>query len=216
MNNNVNSPILDSGWIYRLHSLGIDQSTRLCVLLHGWTGDEFSMDVFLRAIPPVYRVLSPRGPYPALDKGYSWISYTPGIQPPFSEFQATSSKLLSLLNRLSALHNLPNTKITVIGFSQGAAMALAFALTFPDRVERAACLSGYLPQSGLPSPEETDLSGLAIFIAHGMRDKIVPVENAIKAATWLESAGAQVSICQADVGHRLHSKCFSKLKEFLS
>lgn len=185
-------------------------------MLHGLTGDEYSMDVFLRAIPDSYWVLSPRGPFPAPDHGYAWVAHHPGLTAPFSVFQNTAAALNSALDHWISQLQLPETRLTLLGFSQGAAMALAFALTFPERVERVACLSGFIPQSSLPGADETSLADLRVFISHGTRDKIIPIEHARNAAQWLERAGAAVTTCESDVGHRLGAPCYRGLKEFLA
>lgn len=185
-------------------------------MLHGWTGDEYSMDVFLRAIPANFRVLSPRGPVQAPEHGYGWVSFRPGVAAPLPDYQLTAAKLNSALDRWISQHTLPNTRLTLIGFSQGAAMALTFALTYPERVERVACLSGFLPQTDLPGPGEFSLDGLRVFISHGAQDKIIPVENARKTASWFKAAGARVTTCESEVGHRLSASCHRGLKEFLA
>jgi phospholipase/carboxylesterase len=210
------TPIYDSGWIYRLHPPRQEGATRLCLMLHGWTGDEYSMDVFLRAIPGSYRVISPRGPVPSAQQGYGWVTFRPGLHAPYPDYQDTARKLSTALEDWIRRHQLPDERLTLIGFSQGAGMALSFALTFPNRVERVACLSGFLPQNGLPPPESISLTGLKVFISHGALDKIVPLENARLAAAWLKAAGAEVITCQTDVGHRLSASCHRGLKEFLA
>lgn len=215
MNNKQSTPIIDAGWIFRHHNTGESQNTRLCVMLHGWTGDETSMDIFLRAFPAGYLVISPRGPIAADEGGYGWVSYRPGTIAPFPHYQAAAHNLSLLLERWIGQQNLPDNKISVVGFSQGAAMALSYAVTFPERVDRVACISGFLPQIDLPAAQTISLSGVKVFITHGTKDTIIPIERAHEAAAWLEAARADISSCQADVGHRLSANCFRKLKEFL-
>ncbi len=216
MSDNPISPIYDSGWIYRLHPPKDPGASRLCLMIHGWTGNEYSMDVFLRAVPPIYRVLSPRGPVVSPDGGYGWVSYRPGLKAPFPDYQDAARNFLPALERWIHQHRLPESPLTLVGFSQGAAMALSFALTYPARVERVACLSGFLPQNALPAPEAFSLAGMRIFISHGTQDKIVPPEYAHRTAEWLRSAGAEVKLCESDVGHRMSASCHRGLKEFLT
>jgi len=175
VSDNVSSPILDLGWIYRVQRQNEPAKTRTCVLIHGWTGDEFSMDVFLRAIPPDYAVLSPRGPIHAAEGGYGWVSHRPGNLAPYQDFQKTAQDLLAHLDRWIIQNHLPGGKLTLIGFSQGAAMALSLGIAFPGRVARIACLSGFLPKPSLPDLSLTPLQDMKVFIAHGTRDAIIPI-----------------------------------------
>ncbi len=216
MKDNRSAPLYDSGWIYRLHLPKSADVNRVCVMLHGRTGDEYSMDVFLRAIPADYRVLSPRGPYSAPEHGYAWVASYPGLTAPFPDYQITAANLNAVIDRWINQNHLLGDRLALIGFSQGAAMALVFALTYPERVDRVACLSGFLPQTDLPVAGEFSLAGLRVFISHGTQDKIVPVEHARKAALWLKAAGAHVTACESEVGHRLSAPCHRGLKEFLA
>lgn len=174
------------------------------------------MDVFLRAVPGNYRIISPRGPVQSPEHGYGWVSFRPGLYAPLTDYQDTAHKLSAAIESWIIQHQLPGETLTLIGFSQGAGMALSYALTFPERVDRVACLSGFLPQSGLPSPGSISLAGLKVFVSHGTQDKIVPVEHARQAAAWLQKAGANVTYCETDVGHRLSAYCHRGLKEFLA
>lgn len=216
MTANFAQPIIDSGWVYRLHPPKDPNPSRLCVFMHGWTGDEFSMDIFLRAVPPDYSVVSPRAPFTSEEGGYGWVTFRPGTLAPITDFQITARNLLTKLDRWIEQHQLPDNPLTLVGFSQGAAMALATALAYPDRIEQVACLSGFLPKNGLPTPSPEIANGMKVFISHGTQDPIIPVERAREAADWLQAAGAQVTRCESNVGHRLDAACFRLLRDFLA
>jgi predicted esterase len=53
-----------------------------------------------------------------------------------------------------------------------------------------------------------------MFIAHGTDDDRVPVEKARLSAELLENAGAAVTYCEEQVGHKLSAKCFRGLEAF--
>jgi phospholipase/carboxylesterase len=209
--------IYDSGWMYRIHSSNNENKTRVCILFHGWTGDEKSTDIFLRAFPSSYCILSPRGPVESNEGGYGWIPFRPSYLAPFSDFKTSAEILAPVIDRWIDQNKLPGGKLTLVGFSQGAAMALCFGITFPDRVERIASLSGFLPNSSsLPDPRSLPLKGLQVYISHGTQDEIIPINRAREGADWLNHAGAIVSTCESNVGHRVSATCFRGLKEFLS
>lgn len=173
------------------------------------------MDVFMRAIPSDYAVLSPRGPVPTDEGGYGWVSYRPGNMAPFPEFEKPAKDLFVHLDRWISQNDLPTGKVTLLGFSQGAAMALSFGLVFPDKVEQIACLSGFLPLPPLPDPANHPMQGMNIFISHGAQDKMIPIVRARETAAWLKQTGANVITCEANVGHRLSANCFHALQDFL-
>ena len=53
-----------------------------------------------------------------------------------------------------------------------------------------------------------------MFLAHGAFDEIVPVGRAREAVKLLGQAGAQVTYCEDDVGHKLSLSCFQSLQTF--
>jgi len=207
--------IQDSGWFYRIPRQTEQASTKICILIHGWTGDEYSMDIFLRAVPAEFAVLSPRGPVTTVEGGFGWVAHRPGNLALYQDFKKTAQELRSRLDHWITQNYMPGGKLTLVGFSQGAAMALSFGLAYPERVDRIACLSGFLPQGILPDETSLPLLGVNIFIAHGIQDKTILIHRAHEAADWLQRAGANITICESKVGHRLGANCFQALKNFL-
>jgi predicted esterase len=51
-------------------------------------------------------------------------------------------------------------------------------------------------------------------VAHGERDEIVRMDRAYHAVDVLEQAGAQVTGCFDDVGHKLGASCFRGLENY--
>ena len=102
----------------------------------------------------------------------------------------------------------------LLGFSQGAALAYSMAILSPERINSLAGLSGFLPDGTTTRLSAGRLNGLPVFIAHGTGDDLVPVDRARAAVAQIEQAGAQVTYCEDDVGHKLSAKCFHGLEAF--
>jgi phospholipase/carboxylesterase len=58
------------------------------------------------------------------------------------------------------------------------------------------------------------LKGKPVFVAHGTRDETVTIESARASIEILEQAGAQVTFCEDDVGHKVSAGCLRALKDF--
>jgi phospholipase/carboxylesterase len=189
--------------------------SRLMVLLHGWTGDEHSMMVFTGRLPQEAWIASPRGLHPAPQGGYSW--YAPrefGSWPGLDVFIPAVEFLSGWINS----ENFPDVdlnQIDLVGFSQGAALAYTFALLHPERVRAVAGLAGFLPE-GVVRYLGTDkpLYGKPVFVTHGSLDSIVPVAMARRGVDILQQAGADVTFCEDEVGHKLSANCFASLQVF--
>ncbi len=119
---------------------------------------------------------------------------------------------------LNTMHfpNVALSHVSLVGFSQGTALSYTFALMYPERVTSVAGLSGFLPEGAIDLVSSRPLLGKRIFIAHGTRDELVSVERARLAVELLKQAGAQVTYCEDDVGHKLSMSCFHGLQAFFS
>ena len=91
-------------------------------------------------------------------------------------------------------HGVDASRVLIGGFSQGAAMALLAASTFPDgTLGGAFALSGYLPTNRLPAELRTTLKPPPhVLLCHGTHDDIIAVTAADRARELLERAGAHV------------------------
>jgi phospholipase/carboxylesterase len=88
------------------------------------------------------------------------------------------------------------------------------AIDRPERIASVAGLSGFLPEGTSTWLSNERLKGLPIFIAHGTEDELVPVNKARLSVDQLEKAGADVTYCEDEVGHKLSAKCFRGLEAF--
>ncbi len=201
------------GWVVRQRLPSGNGPHPLLLLLHGWTGDENAMWVFSERFPKDHWLVAPRGLYATPFSGYGWQQRLEGSWPRIDDFRPAVDALLNFLRP----ENFPGAdleKINVAGFSQGAALAYSLALLYPRRVGALAGLSGFMPEGVERLVEARPLQDKAAFLAHGLRDELVPVERARQARDILRSAGAQVFYCEEDVGHKLAASCFRSLGEF--
>ena len=186
---------------------------KLLISLHGWTGNEDSMSIFTSRIPEEYLVISPRGIWRTPLGGYGWQKSGNGDRSDSLGFQPAIEALDNLIISL----NYPGIEITrfsLLGFSEGAALSYTIALKYPDRIEKLAGLSGFLPSDVLESVVHGSLHDRKIFIAHGSMDELVSVEKARSVVMAFKQAGAEVVYCEEDVGHKLSAGCFRGLGEY--
>jgi phospholipase/carboxylesterase len=195
------------------------QESRLLLLIHGFTGDENSMWVFARNLPSDYWIVAPRAPYPAEPGGYSWRPHQAselGL-PGFEQLHSTVEDLIHLIDAYQSSAGLdPARPLDALGFSQGGAMSGLLAFLHPDRVRKLGILAGFLPSSLDALAEGRPLAGKSVFLAHGTRDETVPIDQARVSMELLEQAGAKVTYCEDDVGHKLSLPCLQSLRKFLA
>jgi phospholipase/carboxylesterase len=204
----------DSGWIVRIRPAAVDSVDRVMLLIHGWTGDENSMWVFGRQLSPEYLILAPRGPV-AAPSGFGWAALDQGQSPPIHAYIDTSHQLMDQVYSWLKAHKMnQETPIDLMGFSQGTAICFAILSQRPGQIAKTAILSGFMPpgtENFLPAGH---LAGKEVFVAHGANDETIPVNRAQNAVNVLKQAGAKVTYCEENVGHKLGAACARGLKEF--
>ena len=202
-----------NGWQIRMRIPGSVGLHPFHLLLHGWTGDENAMWVFANRFPKDHLLVAPRGIYPAPAGGYAWHTNPNRSAPRVEDFRPAVDRLTQLLDS-PEIPTSDLSRLNITGFSEGAALAYTFSVICPLNVQAIAGLSGFLPEEISPLLENQPLSGKNVFITHGTRDHLVPVSRARTAAELLEAAGARVTYCEDDVGHKLSASCFRGLEGF--
>lgn len=205
-------------------TLRVRQSThpspRLLLLIHGLTGDEDSMWVFVRDLPSQYWMVAPRAPYPSqmVQGGYSWYPSRSEREdlPSLEQLKPAAEALIRLVDDYSASIGIDATTFDVMGFSQGAAVSSLLAFLYPQRIGKVGILAGFVPGGldGLVS--QRPLEGKPFFVAHGTKDERVNIERARASMKLLERAGAKVTYCEDEVGHKVSLNCLRALKNFLT
>ena len=203
-------------WTLRVRA-SQSKNPRLLVLIHGWTGDENSMWVFTRGLSPDYWMIAPRAPHSAESSGFSWRPYQPETvgRPSLEALKPAAEALIRLIDEYSASVKLDALQFDLVGFSQGAAMANVVGILYPQRVRKMGVLAGFVPSGLEELVLKKPLAGKNIFVAHGIQDQMVPIDRARASIEVLERAGAQVTYCEDEVGHKLSATCLRALEKYL-
>jgi phospholipase/carboxylesterase len=204
-------------WVLRVRPT-THKPARLMLLLHGFTGDENSMWLFARDMPSEYWMLAPRAPHFAKPGGFSWRAPHPATfgRPSLEQLRPSAEALIALVDAYSASAGIDASTFDVMGFSQGAAMSNLLAFLYPHRIRRTGILAGFVPGGLDELVLQHPLQGKPFFITHGTKDEMVPIDRARASISLLEQAGAQVTYCEDDVGHKVSVTCLRALREFFS
>lgn len=224
------SLITFNDWTLRIRETS-HEKPRLLLLLHGLTGDENSMWVFTRDLTSQYRMIAPRAPHSAEPFGYSWRPHPSSIprsaqdnalgRPSLEQLLPAAEALIRLVDEYQAPAGIEASperrrRIDVMGFSQGAAMSNLLAFLYPQRIRKIGILAGFIPSGLEELVTKRPLEGKPFFVTHGTKDEMVTIDRARASMALLEQAGAKVTYCEDEVGHKVSVTCIRALRDFFS
>ena len=192
----------------------------LLLLLHGYGSNEEDLFSFASELPDDSYVISVRAPYDLQPYGHAWYAiHFDADENKFSDnVQAKQSVeiIASFIDEIVKQYPIDTENVTLIGFSQGAILSYATALTYPEKVSKVVALSGYFNQEIMPEVIDTNaISHLKFFVSHGSVDQVIPVDWARKAKPALENLGLEVEYQEYPIGHGVSPKNFYDFKNWL-
>lgn len=187
-----------------LHGLGTDGGDFIPLL----------RDMDLSAVGPV-RCVFPNAPLRSISLNgtdmHAWYDAAPvetrrhASQPADEAGLRDSQRLVQALIEREEGLGMPSERIVLMGFSQGAVLALQTGLRAPQRLAAVVALSGYLPLNARTLQMESNIANqrLPIFLGHGEHDEVVGLDRARAARTVLQVMGHLVDWHLYDMGHEV-------------
>ena len=192
----------------------------LLLLLHGYGSNEEDLFSFASELPEEYYVISARAPYDLMYGSYAWYAINfDADENKFSDLnQARTSRdlIANFIDELVKNYPIDESKITLIGFSQGAILSYAVALSYPQKIERIVAMSGYFNEEiAIDNYQSNNFNTIKIFASHGNVDQVVPVDWARKAKPILDQLGIQNVYKEYPVGHGVAPQNFYDFRNWL-
>ncbi len=194
---------------HSLIRLGPDRSEQRLVLLHGWGADaDDLLDLAALLVGPAVGVVALRAPlsHPS-GQGRQWYDLE---EPNWPQLPGAR---ISLRQRLDALaQEVPLEQTVLLGFSQGAAMALDVATGGTGLP-----LAGLISCSGYPHPnwQPGAQAMKKILLTHGEQDPVVPYGASEMLQEQLGRSGIDAELISFAGGHTIDSSLFPALRDYL-
>ena len=171
------------------------------IAIHGWKGNRSSMEHVANALNMKYAQWTfIQGPYVVSDNEYSWFD---GNEKEGWRYQESFDLLHHAILNLNK-SGFPNSKIFLLGFSQGACLAMEFT------IRQEFSLGGIIPIAGFIGKKDRFKNDIVdgaqdtpVLLIHGSRDEMVlPAESEI-AFELFSDAGFKVQLQTLPVGHKI-------------
>ena len=191
-----------------------EKPSRAVIGLHGWTGDEYSMEpIAISVKAPSAKWVMPRAPYKAdTGEGYTWFS---GSDETGWKYDKTLEMMPELITKVSS-DGFENRHIFFVGFSMGAGLSLLTAGRLPFQVGGVVAISGFIKNRELFTSKMTKQSlGTPILILHGTHDKLVLPRKAEETVDFLKNLGYSVRYQTYDAGHKVPNEAMHIINSFI-
>lgn len=191
-----------------------DPAAAPLLLLHGTGGDEHDLLSVGRQLAPGAALLSPRGD--VLERGAPrfFRRFAEGVFD-LADVERRTHGLADFIAEAARHYGFDASRLTALGFSNGANIAASLLLLRPESLAAAVLLRPMVVLEPTPGPAPA-LVGKRILISSGSVDPIVPPEHPARLAEIFRRAGADVTLRTHAASHGLVPGDFHVVKEFLT
>jgi len=186
------------------------------LMLHGFGSNEADLFSFADYLPNDLLIISARAPISLDFGGYAWYQiYIDGLNNKISDNQQAQEivyQLSEFIDQLIEKYQIDPDNFNLLGFSQGAILSYALALTYPNKIKNIVALSGYINEDIMPLNEKmSDYKHLNFFVSHGLYDDIIPIGLARKIPPYLTARQIQHTYREYPMGHEVNNECLNDM-----
>lgn len=198
-------------------------SVPLLVMLHGIGSHEEDLIQLAPYLDPRFAVVSLRAPLSLPMGGFAWFEMTWTEEGPVGNIpQARASlQLLSTFLEQVLQEGIPDVpfdpaQVYLLGFSQGAIMSLALALTQPEKLAGIVAMSGRLPAEIVAEAAPPEhLQNLSILAVHGRQDTVLPIDCGREIRDYFSRLPLRFTYREYDMGHEVSPQSLLDIQAWL-
>jgi phospholipase/carboxylesterase len=185
----------------------------LLVLLHGYGSSEsdlFQLGPGLPLSPVVASLRAPlEAPWPLV--GWSWYPLDAPGAPAVAGVDAAVDAVLEWIDGLEVAP----TSIGLLGFSQGASLALQLLRAAPTRFAYAVALAGFVPTIDHAGDAELARVSPPVFWGRGTLDSVIPPAAVLRTTEWLPKHSALTGRIYEGLAHAVSPQELADVAAFI-
>ncbi|WP_394748672.1 alpha/beta hydrolase [Spongiimicrobium salis] len=198
-----------------------DDKPPVLFLFHGYGSNEEDLFSFAAELPEQLCIIAVRAPHNIMvPNAYAWYSInfdsTDGKWSDEKQAAESRDAIGNFIVEACNTYGLDEENVSILGFSQGAILSYALALSFPEKIKNVIALSGYVLEGILTEGyKEKDHRKLAVYTSHGTMDDVIPLQWAQRAPGLLKSLGISHDYQEFPIGHGVSPQNFYAFKTWL-
>jgi len=190
-----------------------DSPRKVVIAIHGWTGDVSSMEPVTRSLRlPDTKWVFPQAPYKSDKSGFTWFDGNDETGWKYKDsFKIINSLIQDLVDQ-----GFKYDEIFLLGFSQGACLAMEWIIRQPFSIGGAIPLAGFIKYKDRFKIDATlESKGTQILLIHGDKDEIIHPEESEKALKLFQSLGYNVNLHILSTGHKIPLSANNLIQQFI-
>ena len=190
-----------------------DSPRKAVIAIHGWTGDVSSMEPVAKSLRlPDTKWVIPQAPYKSDKSGFTWFD---GNDETGWKYKDSFKIINSLIQDLVG-QGFKYNEIFLLGFSQGACLAMEWIIRQPFSIGGAIPLAGFIKyKDRFKIDANLENKETPVLLIHGDRDKVIFPEESEKALKLFDELGYSVNFNLVSAGHKIPLKAKNLITDFI-
>ncbi|MBR11201.1 MAG: esterase [Rickettsiales bacterium] len=163
-------------------------------------------------------IFSLQGPLQMGPTNYGWYVVDFSTGKPTYDYglvEKSRSLIIDFIEQAIENYDLDQSKIVLLGFSQGTIMSYSVAARQPKLVKGIAAFSGRMLIEDQEEFKNQNIDHLEIFMVHSQADRMLPFAYALEARQILESKVKSLEFSSHGYGHAIDPNSIELLNEWL-
>jgi phospholipase/carboxylesterase len=169
-------------------------------IMHGIGSNEQNMLSLVNGLEENFYIFSIRG-HLTQPPGFAYFTIQGYGKPHREVFDESVDKLTSFIDYACEQYPLDTSHLYLLGFSQGAILAMTLGLTLGNKIKGIVALSGYIPAFVKEKYVVKPVDEVSLFISHGEMDQVLPFEWGVANEEYFRELGAKVTFQTYPEGH---------------
>jgi phospholipase/carboxylesterase len=188
----------------------LDTAKHVVLFLHGYGADEKDLPELMSYLPelPWY---SPRAPID-LGGAYSWYQTQDLLKPTVTDLAESTAALWDWIDEYVP----KESKLILIGFSQGGLMATQLLRTRPERISGTVILSGFMALGELDTDSQLQEIKPKVIYCRGIEDQRITKEAIATLNTWLQTKAKAITKTYSGLGHSVDERVMLDVAQYIT
>ena len=190
-----------------------DSPRKVVIAIHGWTGDVSSMEPVAKSLRlPDTKWVIPQAPYKSEKSGYTWFDGNDETGWKYIDsFKIINSLIQNLVDQ-----GFKNDQIFLLGFSQGACLAMEWIIRQPFSIGGAIPIAGFIKyKDRFKIDANHESKGTQVLLIHGNKDEIIRPEESETALKLFQSLDYKVNLHILSAGHKIPLSANNLIQQFI-